>query len=144
MEKKSESKYFDAKPSYKEVKDDLKEDKASLDDGIKIEISSSSFFRNDEDCKENEYDIMVLTSVRPPERGVRHPANICCVIDVSGSMAADASVQGTEGGGLAILDIVKHAVKTIVNTLDDNDQLALVSYSTTASGNVFGHFSLSH
>jgi len=43
--------------------------------------------------------------------------------------AASKSEQST----LTILDIVKHAVTTIINTLDEKDRLSLVSYSSFAT-----------
>lgn len=33
---------------------------------------------------------------------------------------------------MSVLDVVKHSVKTIVENLEDNDQLAIVSYSDNA------------
>lgn len=38
--------------------------------------------------------------------------DVCCVVDISGSMATTATIStssGVEGAGLIILDIVKHA-----------------------------------
>lgn len=54
-------------------------------------------------------------------------------VDVSGSMGNEATTQGLENSGLSLLDIVKHAVKTVINTLTENDRLALVSYSNSAT-----------
>lgn len=75
--------------------------------------------------------------VTPPQGVARTPADIVCVIDVSGSMGINATVQNDEGGletnNLSILDIVKHAVKTIIATLQPHDRLGLVSYSTKVS-----------
>ena len=49
--------------------------------------------------------------------------------DKSGSMGNIASAGGVETSNLCILDIVKHAVKTIIGVLDENDRLSVVSYS---------------
>jgi secreted protein with Ig-like and vWFA domain len=38
----------------------------------------------------------------------------------------------TETHGLTILDVVKHAVKTVVKLLNDDDRLSIVYYSSTA------------
>lgn len=67
----------------------------------------------------------------------RASADICCVIDVSGSMGADAVVQGEGTGaatnlGLSVLDIVKHSMKTIIKNMAEGDRLALVAYSNNA------------
>lgn len=66
----------------------------------------------------------------------RSPADICCVVDISGSMGTEASVKtGTgkeEKHGLSLLDIVKHAVKTVVHSLEAKDRFSLVVFSTTA------------
>jgi len=79
----------------------------------------------------------ILVSVHTPDTDVRQPIDVVCVVDVSGSMGSPASTQGSESSGLSLLDIVKHALKTIINTLGEKDRLSLVSYSNTATV-VFG------
>lgn len=70
------------------------------------------------------------------ENGLRNSVNIVCVIDISGSMDESATVVNPNGDkeqlGLSVLDVVKHSVKTIVENLQDEDQLAIVSYSDNA------------
>lgn len=79
----------------------------------------------------------VTVSIHPPEGdGERAQADICCVIDVSGSMRALATFEDEEGNqksdGLTVLDLVKHAVRTVMHMLGDRDRLSLVSFSTKA------------
>lgn len=38
----------------------------------------------------------------------------------------------SEGFGLSILDVVKHAVKTLIHNLEAYDRLAIVEYSTNS------------
>lgn len=68
--------------------------------------------------------------------GSRRPCDIVCVLDVSGSMQLPAAIKATnediEAAGLDRLDLVKHAVKTVVATLQPQDRLALVTYSDQA------------
>jgi hypothetical protein len=47
-------------------------------------------------------------------------------------MCGDASIVGAENSGLSLLDITKHALKTVITSLKDNDRLSLVSYSNSA------------
>jgi len=79
----------------------------------------------------------VLISVQPPQGSVRTPSDICCVVDVSGSMSNDALLQGEDGSmsahGLSVLDVVKHALRTIIANLGVHDRMALVSYSNAAT-----------
>jgi hypothetical protein len=82
---------------------------------------------------------MSLISVNPPNKLKkinRTPSNVCCIIDVSGSMSDEAKIQTdagkNEGFGLSILDLVKHAVRTVISSLGDDDSLSLVSFSTQA------------
>jgi len=83
----------------------------------------------------------ILVRVLPPDStdGSRPPSDVVCVVDVSGSMAKSATIQATKGeaaqedDGLTILDVTKHAVRTIINTLKPTDNFALVSYSSTAT-----------
>lgn len=79
------------------------------------------------------YDVLV--SVRTPATTPRSHCDICCVIDISGSMGTEAKLKtakGVESHGLSLLDVVRHAVRTIIEALNDNDRLALVVFSTTA------------
>jgi hypothetical protein len=76
-----------------------------------------------------------LISVVPPSGLVRTPCDICCVVDTSGSMASPASMNtgsDTENHGFSVLDIVKHALRTVIHVLNDEDRLAVVSYNTAA------------
>lgn len=62
--------------------------------------------------------------------------DIVCVVDVSGSMGTEATMKNEKGNtecyGLTILDIVKHAVKTIIHNLEYYDRIALVAFSDKA------------
>jgi len=78
----------------------------------------------------------VLLSVCPPNAADRLPCDMCVVVDVSGSMQQVAIVKTAQEEGapeLSVLDIVRHAVKTVVHTLGDGDRLAIVAYSDKAS-----------
>lgn len=79
-------------------------------------------------------------SIKPPAddaKTKRSACDIVLVIDVSGSMNSAAPLpdledKTSESAGLSILDLVKHASKTILETLEDNDRLALVTFSKDA------------
>jgi hypothetical protein len=56
----------------------------------------------------------------------RASMDICCVIDVSGSMSSEAPIPGdpANGGqaertGLSVLDVVKHSLRTIIATMKE-------------------------
>ena len=84
----------------------------------------------------------VLITVTPPKQPVssindshsqRAPLDICCVIDVSGSMGFDAPIPGVpaaggqvESTGLSVLDVVKHSLRTIISTMKDGKHNQLV------------------
>lgn len=84
----------------------------------------------------------VLLSVIPPklpDSNLKHtPCDVVLVIDVSGSMNAEAELPDQTGmdkkesSGLSILDLVKHAAKTIIEKLNKNDRLAIITFSNNA------------
>jgi adenylate kinase len=80
----------------------------------------------------SEHDVMVRVQV--PESQKRTPADICCLVDISGSMGTNAveSDGVVNKDGLSILDIAKHALKTVVHSLCDEDRLSLVAFDHKA------------
>jgi adenylate kinase len=71
--------------------------------------------------------------VSAPPLTSREPVDICCVVDVSGSMDDPASYEDEKGNkkddGLTMLDIVKHAVKAVMLMLTESDRLSIVAFS---------------
>ncbi|KAI5860913.1 hint-domain-containing protein [Durotheca rogersii] len=87
----------------------------------------------------------VIVRVQPPAKPngpkLRHvPCDIVLVIDVSSSMGAPAptKMNGEDGKpssehfGLSVMDLTKHAARTILSTLDEGDRLGIVTFSTNA------------
>ncbi|EPE10829.1 u-box domain containing protein [Ophiostoma piceae UAMH 11346] len=100
------------------------------DDGIIVKVMPPDDWEAD--------GTAAATSATPGAAGV-HPPHVPCdivlVIDVSGSMSMDAPVPAAEGEtsedtGLSVLDLVKHASRTILETLNENDRLAIVTFAT--------------
>lgn len=58
------------------------------------------------------------------------------MVDVSGSMSTATTIKNEHGQeeshGLSILDIVKHAVKTVINGLEPCDRVGLVTFDHDA------------
>lgn len=70
----------------------------------------------------------LLITLTPPsslstDKNKRGAVDICCVIDVSGSMDSEAPIPGDggvkESTGLSVLDVVKHSIRTIVTTMKE-------------------------
>lgn len=82
--------------------------------------------------------VNVAISLNIPDTPVRRPIDVCCVIDISGSMGEDAKFQDpedeskTKSDGMSVLDVVKHAVKTVIHTLTDQDRLSIIAFDTHA------------
>lgn len=77
-----------------------------------------------------------MVEVSAIEAAARVPVDICAVVDVSGSMGAEANIKNERGveirDGLTVLDVVKHALRTIAHALGESDTFSLVSFSTLA------------
>jgi Mg-chelatase subunit ChlD len=66
----------------------------------------------------------------------RTASDICCCVDISGSMNINVNLKDTSGQAeesfLTQLDLVKHSLNTIIHGLSENDRLAIVSFATDA------------
>ena len=89
--------------------------------------------------------LVKVDTPRMPKGGVdgRAGCDIVLVIDVSDSMGQDAPVPGgdTEGFGLSVLDLTKHAARAILATLDHRDRLGIVTFSTDAIPTIYTQLS---
>lgn len=87
----------------------------------------------------------VIVKVHPPkaprqadEKLSHVPCDIALVIDVSGSMDAEAPMprnpdeetNDAERTGLSVLDLVKHSCRTILSSMDERDRLAIIKFSS--------------
>lgn len=88
--------------------------------------------------KENAIVVSVIPP-KHPENDIPHVScDIVLVIDVSASMGSSAPLPATDGSGkqettgLSVLDLTKHAARTIIETLDENDRLGVVVFSIDA------------
>lgn len=85
----------------------------------------------------------LMVSIQPPKQPEneleRASCDIVLVIDVSGSMneaAPQPDVKDpieSEAAGLSVLDLAKHAARTVLQTLKDDDRLAIVTFSQNAT-----------
>ncbi|KAL0213132.1 hypothetical protein RCL1_006758 [Eukaryota sp. TZLM3-RCL] len=68
------------------------------------------------------------------EESKRTPCTFICIIDVSGSMDCNCSLPNPNGedDGLSRLDLIKHALRTLIELMNENDHIALVTFSSSA------------
>ncbi|KAG8671092.1 hypothetical protein FPOAC2_04413 [Fusarium poae] len=79
--------------------------------------------------------LIKIETPKEPSINIPHvPCDIVLVIDVSGSMGQPAPVPGEdqESTGLSVLDLTKHAARTIIETMNENDRLSIVTFASKA------------
>jgi Mg-chelatase subunit ChlD len=72
--------------------------------------------------------------VKSPDEGTPIETLIIGLIDISGSMGQSASIETDSGEthGFSRLDLVKHSLKTIINSVNENTSISLIKFSDTA------------
>jgi len=115
------------------IRSKIEEDKALQGSNLLVSIAPCM------DVPETgDYNTNVAVTLNVPDLTSRVAVDICCVIDISGSMGEDATFQDPAdenrkcSEGLSQLDIVKHAVKTIMHTLTENDRFTLIAFDSRA------------
>jgi hypothetical protein len=118
--------------------EDVKDSSAQQGPALQVSIAPGT----DVGPEGGEHTVAVSISVPDPEANQdnktagRVASDVCCVIDISGSMNTEATYEdeneNVKSDGLSYLDIVKHAVKTVIHMLGDDDRLALVAFDDKA------------
>jgi hypothetical protein len=122
---------INSSPNASDVDEQDMDDQASLSE-LASKVSFETTITGD--CKATN-GLSLLRVQVPDDPSERHlTASIICVIDESYSMDGAAITQEDQEGksGLSLLDIVKHACKTVIETLGPNDTFAIVSYADYA------------
>lgn len=86
-------------------------------------------------CKINNLQTRVLMQIISPdiEPETLDDNDIVVGIDCSGSMGTSAdNINNNEPSGLSRIDMIKHALQTIISVLPENNRLGLVKYSSVA------------
>ena len=101
-------------------------------------IMTTDFAVEENPIKLTEYSVntnnskLVTTIIESINGEKQVPCDIVVVVDVSGSMNAAAYVEQDgrlNDVGFTILDITKHAIKTIIESLNENDRISIVTFS---------------
>jgi len=123
--------------------DDEKDAADDVDRGaLSLSFSSCSALPSSGGCVDSPPGVAaavtnVTVSIVVPDCAVREPVDICCVVDISGSMNGIAKYENDDGSfsndGLSVLDVVKHAVKAVMHLLSDQDRLSIVAFNGFAT-----------
>lgn len=130
--------------------EDAKDDDWGDEDGIKVEaVKLDIDVAPENDVEGDEQNVMIRVKVPETAGGdsttlertasgsiVRSAVDVCCVIDISGSMGSIAKYDGPDGtlidDGFEYLDIVKYAVKAVIKMLKPHDRFSLVVFDDRA------------
>ena len=125
------------KRSIESIRKDLKKDQLKVASRIS-DKELSPFTCKLKDIKINQYliDDNLFINIQTPHVDIRPPIDIVLCIDVSHSMFDEASLKGdkneTINYGISVLSLTITAAKTILNSLNENDNISIVTYSSEA------------
>jgi len=123
--------------SIESIRDQLKEDQLRLaTEELAPAIQKFTEIQSDIQLKSYYLDDKLFVNIQTPEADVRPPADIVLCIDVSYSMFDEATLKGnsdeTISHGFSVLSLTISAAKTILHSLNENDNLSVVTYSSQA------------
>lgn len=129
----------------------LPHDTGGADDDL-MDTTVKALFANEVDtCTGADYDLdnvacnafyndngqglveVIVPEMKHPDD--RSPVSMVVVLDVSYSMDEAAVMYGDSEGsaGLSVLDVVKHSTRTIIESLEAKDKLAVVTYASDSA-----------
>ena len=125
------------KKSIDSIKDKLSEDQLKINSQIMdLELKEFNDVLNDISMKASVRNNVLFVKTDVPNVEQRPPVDIVLCIDISGSMGSDAPLKGNDGKstsyGISVLSLTVAAAKTILKTLNDKDNISIVTYSSVA------------
>ena len=96
------------------------------------EIKIDSFGATIQQDPENPNNDLLHIHILPHEVQQRNPLNLIAMVDISSSMKTLAQIRDDESLLLTRLQLVMHALKTIVATLTEIDSITLISFCSKA------------
>ena len=125
------------KRSIESIRDKLQENQWKVDAQVSQE-EITEFKDNTDLISINQYynDDLLFLKINVPNVDVRPPIDIVLCIDVSYSMFNEATLKGEQNEkvshGMSVLSLTVTAAKTILSSLNDNDNISIVTYSSSA------------
>ena len=125
------------KRSIDSVKEQLQEDQLHIDSQLsEVELKPFTDSLGSIELKSYYFDDKLFVTIHTPDIEVRPPVDLVLCIDVSYSMFDPATLKGesneTITHGFSVLSLTIVAAKTILHSLNENDNLSVVTYSSEA------------
>ena len=125
------------KRSIVSIRDKLQSDQLKIDSQVMGEKLTPYKQKLDEVTIDQYYhNEKLIVSINTPEVQKRPPIDIVLCIDVSYSMSEEATLKGnkneTISHGISVLSLTISAAKTILYSLDDEDNISIVTFSSHA------------
>lgn len=136
------------KKSIESIRDKLTQDQLTIKSKLQIK-ENKPFQICHENITINQYykDNQLLVSIHTPNIENRQSVDVVLCIDVSGSMGSEAVLKGDDGKnvshGISVLSLTVSAAKTILHSLNEHDNLSIVTYTNTAKC-IVNHMSCSN
>ena len=119
----------------------LNEDKNlfKIENSQKVDINAKAYIKSFQanviDDPSDRKNVFVNLTIQPEKAISRKPLLLISMIDTSSSMKLSASedMKGNEKVSFSRLELVKHALKTIVSTLNINDKMSLITFNSVAN-----------
>ena len=125
------------KKSIDSIREKISEEQLKISSRIvDSEIKVFTDTLKDTTIKASQKDNNLIIKIDVPNVDKRPPVDVVLCIDVSGSMGTDAPVKGNDGKstsyGISVLSLTVAAAKTILKTLDEEDNISIVTYTGKA------------
>ena len=125
------------KRSIDSIREKLTEDQLKID-SILSEETMAPYVSKIGELKLTSYYMnnQLFLKIDLPDVEQRSPVDIVLCIDISYSMGAEATLKGdhneTLSHGISVLSLTVSAAKTILHSLNEHDNVSIVTYSETA------------